>query len=96
MVPPGDMTEDDDDAVIVRLTIELGHNLGMKVVAEGVETEEIWSQLAALGCDEAQGYHLSRPLAAAEMTRWLTERGRAADAAPRMYLVHGDEAAGLA
>jgi EAL domain-containing protein (putative c-di-GMP-specific phosphodiesterase class I) len=67
------MTEDPDDAQIVRSTIELAHNLGLKVIAEGVETREVWDQLLALGCDEAQGYYMSRPLPAQEMTRWLCE-----------------------
>jgi EAL domain-containing protein (putative c-di-GMP-specific phosphodiesterase class I) len=67
------MTQDPNDAQIVRSTIELAHNLGLKVVAEGVENREIWDRLVELGCDEAQGYHLSRPLPAAEMTKWLCE-----------------------
>ena len=65
------MTADQNDAQIVRSTIDLAHNLGMKVIAEGVETREAWNQLLALGCDEAQGYYMSRPLAAPEMTKWL-------------------------
>lgn len=67
------MTEDENDATIVRSTIDLGHNLGLRVVAEGVENQEIWDQLVALGCDAAQGYYISRPIPAAEMGRWLTE-----------------------
>jgi diguanylate cyclase (GGDEF)-like protein len=51
----------DDDAAIVRSTIDLAHNLGLKVVAEGVETESHWRQLAALGCDYGQGYFIARP-----------------------------------
>jgi diguanylate cyclase (GGDEF)-like protein len=62
-----DMASDQDDAVIVRSTIELGHNLGMEVVAEGVETPEAWRELAELGCDIAQGYLLSRPCPAADV-----------------------------
>jgi diguanylate cyclase (GGDEF)-like protein len=57
-----DMVEDDADEAIVRSTIELAHNLGLRVVAEGVETAEAWVRLAALGCDFAQGFHLARPL----------------------------------
>src|SRR5262249_12808721 len=49
------MVTDEDDATIVRSTIELGRNLGLRVVAEGVETAEIWDRLAALGCTIAQG-----------------------------------------
>jgi EAL domain-containing protein (putative c-di-GMP-specific phosphodiesterase class I) len=63
-----------DDAVIVRSTIDLGRNLGLQVVAEGVETEDGWQQLADLGCDVAQGYFLSRPVPADELGEWLRER----------------------
>jgi diguanylate cyclase (GGDEF)-like protein len=63
-----------NDEVIVRSTIELGHNLGLRVVAEGVEDEETLNELRRLGCDEAQGYHLSRPVPAPELERWLTRR----------------------
>jgi EAL domain-containing protein (putative c-di-GMP-specific phosphodiesterase class I) len=71
------MAEDGDDAFIVRSTIDLGRNLGLEVVAEGVETEAVWDQLALLGCDIAQGYYLSRPVPAAELTQWLAERAYA-------------------
>jgi diguanylate cyclase (GGDEF)-like protein len=56
------MTEDENDAVIVRSTIDLARNLGLEVVAEGVETAEIMQVLADLRCDTAQGYFISRPL----------------------------------
>ncbi len=59
-----EMTSVDADSVIVRSTIELAHNLGVLVVAEGVETREHWEQLAGYGCDTAQGYYLSRPVPA--------------------------------
>ncbi len=68
------MTEEGSDAFIVRSTIDLGRNLGLRVVAEGVETADAWSQLVRLGCDVAQGYYLGRPVAADELTRWLRER----------------------
>jgi diguanylate cyclase (GGDEF)-like protein len=68
------------DAVIVRSTIDLGHNLGLRVVAEGVESQEIWDSLAALGCDTAQGYHISRPIDAAAVSEWLATRSRPGDA----------------
>jgi diguanylate cyclase (GGDEF)-like protein len=58
------MVEDENDAVIVRSTIDLARNLGLKVVAEGVETAEIMGELAALNCDVAQGFHISRPVPA--------------------------------
>ena len=66
-----DMARDEDDATIVRSTIDLAHNLGYHVVAEGVETAETWELLAALRCDGAQGYYISRPLPAEEFDRWL-------------------------
>ncbi len=62
------------DEIIVRSTIELAHNLGLKVVAEGVETEAALAQLVLLGCDEAQGYYLSRPLSAHDFAAWCKER----------------------
>jgi diguanylate cyclase (GGDEF)-like protein/PAS domain S-box-containing protein len=71
-----DMLADDSDRIIVRSTIDLAHNLGLRVVAEGVESEATAALLAQLGCDQAQGYHFSRPMAAAELTRWLYARGR--------------------
>ena len=58
------MAGDESDAAIVRTTIDLGRNLGLEVVAEGVETDEVLSDLAALRCDVAQGFGLSRPLPA--------------------------------
>ncbi len=59
------------DAVIVRSAISLAHDLGLRVVAEGVEDAATLAQLARLGCDEAQGYHLTRPIPASELTDWL-------------------------
>jgi diguanylate cyclase len=61
------------DAVIVRSTIDLGHNLGLRVVAEGVETQHAWNALADLGCDTAQGYLLGRPVPATELERQLNQ-----------------------
>jgi|Tabmets5t2r1_1033131.scaffolds.fasta_scaffold01811_4 diguanylate cyclase (GGDEF)-like protein len=72
------MDESENDAVIVRSTIDLGRNLGLRVVAEGVETAKAWSRLAQLGCDIAQGYYLSRPVAADQLTEWLRERAASA------------------
>ncbi|HZU40231.1 MAG TPA: bifunctional diguanylate cyclase/phosphodiesterase [Solirubrobacteraceae bacterium] len=62
-----DMVENGAHASIVRSLIDLGHNLGLRVVAEGVETEEVMSLLHAAGCDLAQGYLLARPLALADL-----------------------------
>ncbi len=68
-----DMAVNHNDAVIVRSTVELGHNLGLKVVAEGVETQIVWDQLKDLGCDDAQGYFMSRPLAPDKFAEWLQQ-----------------------
>jgi diguanylate cyclase (GGDEF)-like protein len=70
----------DKDATIVRSTIDLGRNLGLRVVAEGVEAEEVRAHLAALGCDLAQGYLFSRPLSGDELAVWAREQGLAAAA----------------
>jgi EAL domain-containing protein (putative c-di-GMP-specific phosphodiesterase class I) len=67
------MATDENDAAIVRSTIDLAHNLGLKVVAEGVENQDSMERLARLGCDAAQGYYLARPMPAAEMKRWLRD-----------------------
>ncbi|MFW6342588.1 MAG: EAL domain-containing protein, partial [Halothiobacillaceae bacterium] len=57
----GDMLENEHDEVIVRTTIALGHNLGLKVIAEGVEDAATLDRLRDMGCDQAQGYHIGRP-----------------------------------
>ena len=75
------MERDVDDAKIVRSTIDLAHNLGLTVVAEGIENATIWGLLRALGCDEGQGYHMCRPLPADEM-RTFAERWRDTAAPP--------------
>ena len=64
-----DIATDCDDATIVRTIIALGHNLGLKVVAEGVETEQQLDFLRANHCDELQGYYFGRPLPGAEFVR---------------------------
>jgi EAL domain-containing protein (putative c-di-GMP-specific phosphodiesterase class I) len=61
------------DRVMVQKTIEIGHDLGMKVVAEGVETVQQLDFLRTNGCDLAQGYLFTRPLAAADLVRWLKD-----------------------
>jgi diguanylate cyclase (GGDEF)-like protein/PAS domain S-box-containing protein len=66
-----------DDATIVRSTIDLGRNLGLEVVAEGVETAAVWDELRALGCTVAQGYYLSRPVPPDELLDWMSSRARA-------------------
>lgn len=67
----GDMIMSRDDAVIVRSTIDLAHNLGLKTVAEGVETETVLAVLSEMGCDMAQGYLVSRPLPMEEFFLFL-------------------------
>ncbi|MEA2471531.1 MAG: diguanylate cyclase [Thermoleophilaceae bacterium] len=68
------MAVDADDAAIVGATIGLAHSLGMRVVAEGVENDETWQRLAALGCDLIQGFAIARPLPSAELEELLTRR----------------------
>ncbi len=68
----GGMEADRRNAAIVRSTIELGHNLGLTVVAEGVETEHELVELRRFGCDEAQGFFFARPMAAPALERWLS------------------------
>jgi EAL domain-containing protein (putative c-di-GMP-specific phosphodiesterase class I) len=67
------LAEEGHDASIVRSIVELAHALGVEAVAEGVETEEVWDELAELGCDTAQGWYVSRPMASAAATDWLRE-----------------------
>jgi EAL domain-containing protein (putative c-di-GMP-specific phosphodiesterase class I) len=69
----------------VRSTIDLAHGLGLRVLAEGVETAETWQRLADLGCDAAQGFFLSRPHPADVVTDWLEARDRV----PTMRIVGG-------
>ena len=66
-----DMDKDQKDDVIVRSTIELAHNLGLKAVAEGVESAEVWERLKAMGCDSAQGYYMSKPLTPEKFAEWM-------------------------
>lgn len=68
-----DMAINDNDAVIVRSVIDLGHNLGLQVTAEGVEDRETWEMLAAMGCDTIQGYYLSPPLPGGDFLSWLSQ-----------------------
>jgi diguanylate cyclase (GGDEF)-like protein len=67
-----DMASNDDSVTIVRSTIDLAHNLGLKVVAEGVENAMLLDRLREFGCDEAQGYHIGRPVPSAELCEWFT------------------------
>ena len=68
------MAEDNRTATLVASTIALAHSLGLRMVAEGVETIVAYTELARLGCDQAQGYFMSRPVPAAEFDHWLSTR----------------------
>jgi EAL domain-containing protein (putative c-di-GMP-specific phosphodiesterase class I) len=68
------LPHDADDASIACAVITMAHSLGLKVVAEGVETGEQLAFLSANGCDEMQGFYLSRPVPGAEYTQWLVQR----------------------
>jgi EAL domain-containing protein (putative c-di-GMP-specific phosphodiesterase class I)/CheY-like chemotaxis protein len=66
-----EMSGNDRDRIMVQKTIEMGHELGMQVLGEGVETQEQLDILRLYGCDSVQGYFFSRPLPAAKMVSWL-------------------------
>ena len=72
------MADDARAAALVAATIGLAHSLGLRIVAEGVENHVAYTELRRYGCDQAQGYHISRPVPAAELDHWLAER-RTAD-----------------
>jgi diguanylate cyclase (GGDEF)-like protein len=65
------MTSNGRDAVIVRAAVDLGRNLGLRVVAEGVEDAATWQELDALGCDAVQGFYISRPVPPDQLLAWL-------------------------
>jgi EAL domain-containing protein (putative c-di-GMP-specific phosphodiesterase class I) len=65
------MVQDDRDGAIVHSLVDLGRRLGVRVVAEGVETAEAWARLADWRCDEAQGYFVCRPMPAPQLAQWL-------------------------
>jgi EAL domain-containing protein (putative c-di-GMP-specific phosphodiesterase class I) len=64
------MEQDENDAKIVRSTVDLAHNLGLTVVAEGVESLDILQRLRELECDEAQGYYISKPMPSEQFAAW--------------------------
>lgn len=90
------MRNDPNDALIVRATIDVGRTLGLQVVAEGVEDRETWDMLAEMGCQLAQGYYMSRPLAGPELTDWLAQHD-AVRVAERLHesAWAGEDAAGI-
>jgi EAL domain-containing protein (putative c-di-GMP-specific phosphodiesterase class I) len=65
------MLSDENDLIIVRSTVNLGHDLGLRVIAEGVEDKATLDRLSLLGCDLAQGYYVSRPMSADAFENWL-------------------------
>jgi len=65
------LTDDNDDKIIVKSTIELAHRFGLEVVAEGVEDQGALDLLSDLNCEWAQGYFISRPMAAHALQEWL-------------------------
>lgn len=69
-----DMRHDESHAAIVRAIVDLGHNLGFRVVGEGVEDAAVFQELTGVGCDVAQGYHLARPMAVDGLNSWLVRR----------------------
>jgi len=68
-------TTDAEALAIVKMSILLGHELGMTVVAEGIETQETWDLLSEVGCDVAQGYLIAKPMPADIFTKWIIDRG---------------------
>ena len=86
-----DMDHDGNNASIVRATIDLAHNLGLEVIAEGVENDVVLSCLEALGCDAAQGFHFARPVDAERFAQWL--RARLENASRMAAVVPADGAA---
>jgi diguanylate cyclase len=80
------LTTNETDAAIICSIVTLAHHLGLRVVAEGVENQDTWDQLAASGCDVIQGYYLSRPLLAANFKRWLRAHNASSpsDASPSL------------
>ncbi len=70
------MMTDENDAVIVHATIELAHNLGLKVVAEGVENKAIMEKLKELGCDVLQGFEISKPIEEKDFVNWYESFAR--------------------
>ena len=69
----GMAAHEDEDEIIVRSTTDLGHHLGLQVVAEGVEDRPTFDKLSTLGCDAAQGYFMARPMTAVDLGMWLRQ-----------------------
>jgi diguanylate cyclase (GGDEF)-like protein len=88
------MLQDENDLIIVRSTVNLGHDLGLRVIAEGVEDQATLERLSGLGCDLAQGYHVSRPMSAEAFDKWLVSArwGVKAELAPVAKKLRGPRA----
>jgi EAL domain-containing protein (putative c-di-GMP-specific phosphodiesterase class I) len=88
------MLQDENDLIIVRSTVNLGHDLGLRVIAEGVEDQATLERLSGLGCDLAQGYHVSRPMSADAFDKWLVSArwGVKAELAPVAKKLRGPRA----
>jgi EAL domain-containing protein (putative c-di-GMP-specific phosphodiesterase class I) len=69
-----DMRHDESHAAIVRAIVDLGHNLGLRVVGEGVEDVAVFHELSIVGCDVAQGYHFARPMTIEGLNEWIVRR----------------------
>ena len=78
-----DMLISPDDAVIVHSTIDLAHNLGLRVTAEGVESQSVLERLSAWNCDHIQGFQLCKPLPADALSAWLRDHH-----SPRLLALH--------
>lgn len=68
------MLGEQQDAYVAESLLTLAHRFGLRVVAEGVETPDVWDRLRELGCEQAQGYHLARPMPATQLDAWLLQR----------------------
>jgi EAL domain-containing protein (putative c-di-GMP-specific phosphodiesterase class I) len=79
------MTSNTSDAVIVRSTVDLGRNLGLRVVAEGVEDPQTLQELDAIGCDAIQGYYISRPVPPDDVIHWLEQKQAATPTPQRQH-----------
>ena len=77
------LEDSNDDATIVRSVVDLGRNLGLDVVAEGVENQRTWRILRQMGCTHVQGYYLTRPIPAADFPDWLAGYRRTREISPR-------------
>jgi EAL domain-containing protein (putative c-di-GMP-specific phosphodiesterase class I) len=71
-----DMARDHTNSIIVQSIVHLGHRLGKRVVAEGVDSQENWDMLLLSSCDQAQGFHISQPLSTEAVTLWLRQENR--------------------